>query len=174
MAAELALGDMLPLDMAVPELGGKGSGKGSGSLDGGGGRAENATNEALGGVAERSKAAVLKTADGASRPGVRIPSPPPFSSMLPGSCGGRRGGPEGTAADTAGHEIWQTFGKRSGSGRPPGRQAILLPEDEGRHLRMRREEPHRVRRHASMCSTMTTTMSSMAPVASTASAPRAA
>ncbi len=29
-----------------------------------------------GGVAERSKAAVLKTAGGASRPGVRIPSPP--------------------------------------------------------------------------------------------------
>ena len=31
----------------------------------------------LGGVAEWSKAAVLKTADGASCPGVRIPSPPP-------------------------------------------------------------------------------------------------
>jgi hypothetical protein len=33
-------------------------------------------------VAERSKAAVLKTADGASRPGVRIPSPPPVSGTI--------------------------------------------------------------------------------------------
>ena len=30
-----------------------------------------------GGVAEWSNAAVLKTVDGASRPGVRIPPPPP-------------------------------------------------------------------------------------------------
>ena len=35
-----------------------------------------------GGLAERSKAAVLKTVEGASPPGVRIPHPPPFSILI--------------------------------------------------------------------------------------------
>jgi hypothetical protein len=79
-AAELGLGDMLPLDVAVPELGGHGDGKGGGSNEQGDGSAGNATKQALGGVAERSKAAVLKTAVLARVPGVRIPSPPPAKS----------------------------------------------------------------------------------------------
>jgi hypothetical protein len=33
-----------------------------------------------GGMAERFKAAVLKTVDGVTRPGVRIPLPPPEKS----------------------------------------------------------------------------------------------
>src|SRR4051812_32944919 len=36
----------------------------------------------VGGVAEGFKAAVLKTAEGESPPGVRIPSPPPRASAL--------------------------------------------------------------------------------------------
>ena len=42
-----------------------------------------AKRKSLGWLAERSNATVLKTADGATRPGVRIPHHPPvFSGLL--------------------------------------------------------------------------------------------
>ena len=42
--------------------------------------------KSFGWLAERSNATVLKTADGATRPGVRIPHhPPPMENVPPGT-----------------------------------------------------------------------------------------
>jgi len=75
---ELRLGALGPLDGLIPEVKGtRGGAKGGTGSGNPGGRDWVAIgSQVTGGVAEWSKAAVLKTADLVRDPGVRIPSPP--------------------------------------------------------------------------------------------------